>query len=120
MVHHSYKNGQKVYYTVVGDNTNIMKTTFDLNFDLFQAFKQHGYTKNGNKTVIWKHFSLITCKLVNRKKPVNNKYLNKKVVFIILVLSHTTVVEKKFEKSNNVMLIKGLENYIVENISFFA
>ena len=26
-----------------------MKTTFDLNFDLFQAFKQHGYTKNRNK-----------------------------------------------------------------------
>ena len=35
-------------YTVVGDTINIMKTTFDLNFDLFQAFKQHGYTQ------IWK------------------------------------------------------------------
>ena len=22
-----------------------MKTTFDLNFDLYQAFKQHGYTE---------------------------------------------------------------------------
>ena len=31
--------------TVVGDNINIMKTTFELNFDLYQAFKQHGYTK---------------------------------------------------------------------------
>ena len=33
---------------VVGDNINIMKTTFELNFDLYLAFKQHGYTK------IWK------------------------------------------------------------------
>ena len=31
--------------TVVGDYINKMKTTFDLNFDLHQAFKQHGYTK---------------------------------------------------------------------------
>ena len=34
--------------TVVGDNINIMKTTFELNFDFYQAFNQHGYTK------IWK------------------------------------------------------------------
>ena len=27
------------YYTVVGDYINIMKTTFDLNFYLYQAFK---------------------------------------------------------------------------------
>ena len=40
----------KMYYTVVGDNINIMKTTFELNFDLYQAFKQHGYIINhGNK-----------------------------------------------------------------------
>ena len=31
--------------TVVGDNINITKTTFELNFDFYQAFKQHGYTK---------------------------------------------------------------------------
>ena len=31
--------------TVVGDYINIMKTTFDLNIDSYQAFKQHGYTK---------------------------------------------------------------------------
>jgi len=31
--------------TVVGDYINIMKITFDFNFDLYQAFKQHGYTK---------------------------------------------------------------------------
>ena len=36
------------FATVVGDNINIMKTTFELNFDFYQAFKQHGYTK------IWK------------------------------------------------------------------
>ena len=29
--------------TVVDENINIMKTTFDLNFDFYQAFKQHGY-----------------------------------------------------------------------------
>ena len=29
-------------HTVVSDNINIMKTTFELNFDLYQAFKQHG------------------------------------------------------------------------------
>ena len=34
---------------MIGDYINIMKTTFDLNFDLYQAFEQHGYTK------IWKH-----------------------------------------------------------------
>jgi len=28
---------------VVGDHINTMKTTFDLNFDLYQAVKQHGY-----------------------------------------------------------------------------
>ena len=33
------------YTTVVGDNINIMKTTFECNFYLYQAFKQHGYTK---------------------------------------------------------------------------
>ena len=36
-------------YTVVGDNVNIMKTTLELNFVLYPAFKQHGYTKYGNK-----------------------------------------------------------------------
>ena len=35
--------------TVVGDNINIMKTNLELNFDLYQDFKQHGYTKYGNK-----------------------------------------------------------------------
>ena len=31
--------------TVVGDFINIMKKTFDFNFDLYSAFIQHGYTK---------------------------------------------------------------------------
>ena len=30
--------------TVVSDFINIMKTTFDLNFNLYQALKPHGYT----------------------------------------------------------------------------
>ena len=30
------------FSTVVGDYINIIKTTFDLNFYLYQAFKQHG------------------------------------------------------------------------------
>ena len=29
--------------TVVGNYINIMKPTFGFNFDLYQAFKQHGY-----------------------------------------------------------------------------
>ena len=34
------------YTTVVGDYINKMKTTFDFNFDLYKAFKQHAwYTK---------------------------------------------------------------------------
>ena len=59
---------------VVGDNINIMKTTFVLNFDFYQAFKQHGYTKiwKQRKAVNLKSFTLITRKLVIRKKLVNN------------------------------------------------
>ena len=52
--------------TGVGDNINIMKTTFELNFDSYQAFKQHEYTKiwKQRKAVNLKIFTLITCKLV--------------------------------------------------------
>ena len=32
--------------TVVGDYSNIMKTIFDFNFDLYQSLKQHGHTKS--------------------------------------------------------------------------
>ena len=54
------------FSTVVGDNINIMKTTFELNFDFYQAFKQHGNTKiwKQRKAVNLKNFTLITCKLV--------------------------------------------------------
>ena len=60
--------------TVVGDNINIIKTTFELNFDFLQAFKQHGYTKiyKKRKAVNLKSFTLITCKLIIQKN------LNKK------------------------------------------
>ena len=37
------------YYAVVGDYINIKKMTFDFNFDLYQAFKQHGSQKHGTK-----------------------------------------------------------------------
>ena len=52
--------------TLVGDNINIMKTTFELNFDFYQTFKQHGYTKiwKQREAVNLKSFTLITCKLV--------------------------------------------------------
>ena len=51
------------YHTVLGDNINTMKTTFELNFDLYQAFKQHGYTKiwKQREAVNSKSFFLITC-----------------------------------------------------------
>ena len=53
----------------VGDYTNTMKTTFYCNFDLYQAFKQHGYTKTWKQreAVNWKSSSLIICKLVFKK-----------------------------------------------------
>ena len=35
-------------YTVVADFINIMKTTFDFNFDLYQAFKQDVYCIHKN------------------------------------------------------------------------
>ena len=62
-------------YTVVGDNINIMKTTLEMNFYLYQAFQQHGYTKikkKQRKAANLKRLSFITCKLVIRKKLVNN------------------------------------------------
>ena len=63
--------------TVVGDNIITMKTTFDLNFDLYEAVKQ--LVKNKNRS----QEKLTTCKLVIRKKLMNNKNLNKKVIFIV-------------------------------------
>ena len=45
-----------VLTTVVGDNINIMKTTFDLKFNFYQAFKQQGYTK------MWKQREAVNLK----------------------------------------------------------
>ena len=57
----------------MGENINIIKTTFDFNFDLYQAFEQHGYTKKvETKRSCQKSFFLITCKLVIRKKLATN------------------------------------------------
>ena len=55
---------------MVGDNINIMKTTFELNFNFYQAFKQFGYTKIWKQRVAvnLKSFTLNTCKLVIQKK----------------------------------------------------
>ena len=43
------------YSIVVGD---IVKTTFELNFDFYQAYKQHGCTK------IWKHYIILILSLI--------------------------------------------------------
>ena len=40
-------------YTAVVTYINTIKTTFDLNFDLYQAFKQHGYTHK------WKRIEVV-------------------------------------------------------------
>jgi len=37
--------GWRDCYTVVGDYFNIMKTTFDFNFEVFPAFEQQEYIK---------------------------------------------------------------------------
>ena len=37
---------------VVGDYINTMKATLYFNFDLYQAFKQHEYTKTWKQTNI--------------------------------------------------------------------
>ena len=52
------------FITVVGD-INIMKTTFELNFDLYQAFKHHEYKEiwNQREAVNLISFSLISLPL---------------------------------------------------------
>ena len=59
---------------MVGDDINIILTTFESNFDFYESFKQHGYTKiwKQREAVNLKSFTLIACKLVIRKKLVNN------------------------------------------------
>ena len=71
----------------VGDYINTMKTTFESNIDLNLAVKQHCYTKiyKSREFINLKSLSLITCKLIIRKKSVKNQNLNKKVVFIVVI-----------------------------------
>ena len=38
-------HGVSLLATVVGDFINTMKTTFNLNFNLYQTVQQHGYIK---------------------------------------------------------------------------
>ena len=70
----------------VGDYINTMKTTFESNIDLNLAVKQHCYTKiyKSREFINLKSLSLITCKLIIRKKSVKNQNL-KKVVFIVVI-----------------------------------
>ena len=72
---------------MVGDYINIMKKTFDFNFDLYLKLSLNSMDtpKIEREAVNLKSFSLITSKLVIRKKFVSNYKLNKKVVFIILI-----------------------------------
>ena len=50
---------------MVGDSKNIMKTTFNFNFDLYQAFKKDVYTKTWKQweAVDYNSFSFITSRL---------------------------------------------------------
>ena len=68
--------------TVAGVYIITINTPIGFNFELYQAFKQHEYTEK------------------NRKKLDNNKHLNKKVVFILLILSPTTLLNTKSSKIN--------------------
>ena len=74
----------------------IVKTTFDYNFDLYQAFKHHGYTKRGNKE------KLSVFELLIRKKLFNNQNLNLKSCFhcIDIIVDHfflTLAITKNFK-----------------------
>jgi len=62
-----------VFTTVVGDYMNIMKTTFDFNFDFYPVLNSMNNPKNGNKEKLQNKNVLFNyCKLVIRKKLVNN------------------------------------------------
>ena len=70
-----------------------MDKTFGLHFDLYQAFKQHGwrYTQKSRETV---------------KKVVRNQNLNKKVLFIVLIQIPITVgpqnkIHQEIKKSSS-------------------
>ena len=62
------------------------QTTFDFNFDLYQAFKQHGYTETRKRreAANKESFSLITCKPEIRQKSVNNQNINQTSFFVLI------------------------------------
>ena len=52
------------FYTMVGNYINTMNSTFNLNFNVYQTLKQHGYIKawKQREAVNFKYVSSITCK----------------------------------------------------------
>ena len=67
---------------------NTMKTTFEFNFSFkLNSMDTHKHKIQENLSI---QFSLITytCKLLIRKKLVNNQNLNKKVVFIVVIIAY--------------------------------
>ena len=49
LIEKSQRKKSQYLTTVVGDNINIMKTTFELNFDFYQALHSMDTQKYGNK-----------------------------------------------------------------------
>ena len=62
----------------VSNYINTMKTTFDFNFDLYQAVKQIHRNEEVKRSCLLKNLSMNTFKIVIHKKVVNNENLNKK------------------------------------------
>ena len=73
-----------LFYTVVGDYIITMKTTFDLNFDIKLLNSIDTFNHKTIRSCRLKNI-LFDCKLVIRKKPVNNQNLNKEDVFIVFI-----------------------------------
>ena len=62
---------------MVGDYSNIMKTTLDFNFDLYQGFKQHtvvGDYINIMKTTLDFNFDLNSMDIQNMEKEKNCQF----------------------------------------------
>ena len=73
--------GSPTSYTIVVVDVSTMKTTFDFNFDFYQAFKEHMIHIN----IETKRSCELTnslCSLENLEKLVVNQNLNRTVVFI--------------------------------------
>ena len=91
-----------------------MKKTFDFNFDLYYAVWIHINIKLKEK------LSMITCKLVLRKKLVKNKNLNKSRHHCIDIITYhsnhpkkikSTKVNKKTKKSHTFYSLKTIQPY---------